>query len=95
MSWPARPGFWGKDEPLEFPPTTEGKHALLQEIASTWADPFKSFLQQVPNDAEIQGLEVQDFIPPLGFRARGRVTLMGDSVHAMAMCESQRNSNLC
>ncbi|KAI1323139.1 FAD binding domain-containing protein [Xylariaceae sp. FL0255] len=85
VSWEPRPGLLGREEPLKFPESQDERRALIHEIADTWTEPFKSFIHSIPKETEIQVLVVQDYIPPLDFKQKGRVTLIGDSVHAMAM----------
>ena len=88
VSWEQKAGFLGREKPLQCPESQQERHELLREIATTWQEPWKSFALSIPKDTDIQLLIVQDFIPPVGFRQRGRVTMLGDSVHAMAMCKS-------
>lgn len=76
----------GHESPLEFPTTNEGNHELVQALGDTWAEPFHSFVRQIPPDTEIKHLGVTDFAPPKGLRTSGRAVLMGDSLHNMAMC---------
>ncbi|KAJ2897448.1 putative FAD-dependent monooxygenase [Zalerion maritima] len=85
VSWPFREGFFGSSEPTEMPPTKETKTELVRKLAATWKDPFRSFVLGIPEDTEFIGLDLTDFPPPKGLRSQGRVTLMGDAIHAMAM----------
>jgi 2-polyprenyl-6-methoxyphenol hydroxylase-like FAD-dependent oxidoreductase len=85
ISWPHRPGFLNLPAPLECPPTNEGKHQLIKSFAQTWAEPFRSLVQNIPSETEIKALDIQDFPPPKDLRTTGRAVLMGDALHAMAM----------
>lgn len=59
----------------------------MQKIGATWAEPFRTLVQSVTDEDAIKGLEPIDFPPPRGLHSIGRVALMGDAMHAMAMCE--------
>lgn len=86
VSWPHRPGFLGCCEPLDTPPSQAERRKLIEKLSLTWADPFRSFLGNVSSDAEIKSLDVADFPPSRGLHSQGRAVLMGDALHAMAMC---------
>lgn len=88
VSWPYSEGFFGSSEPIEAPSTNEERHRLIQKFAATWAEPFRSITQAIPEDTDIKSLDLQDYPPPKGLRTTGRAVLMGDSLHAMAMCKS-------
>ncbi|KFA76996.1 hypothetical protein S40288_08590, partial [Stachybotrys chartarum IBT 40288] len=85
VSWPYRGGFLGRAEPLDFPATNEERHKFLEELAGTWADPFRSIIRTIPDDTDIKPLDLQDYVPPKDLRSTDRVALMGDAFHAMAM----------
>ncbi|KAF4445786.1 hypothetical protein F53441_10535 [Fusarium austroafricanum] len=85
VSWPYREGFLNSPSPIEIPETFEERHALVQGLAATWAEPFRSLALAIHPDAEIKGLLIQDLPPPKGLQTTGRAVLMGDALHAMAM----------
>lgn len=87
MSWPYRAGFLGNEAPVEIPETNEERHALIQKIGANWADPFGTFVRNISSDEVLKDLIPQDYPPPLDLRSRTKAVLMGDAVHAMAMCE--------
>lgn len=88
ISWPDRPGFLGEPEPTDFPPTNDGKLRLIRSFAERWAEPFRSLALGLPPETDVKQLELFDYAPPKGLRSSGRVVLMGDAFHAMAMCKS-------
>lgn len=90
VSWPYREGFLDESTPTEIPATDDEKHKLIKRLAETWAEPFRTLALSVPGDAELKPLAPQDFPPPQGLRTTGRAVLMGDSIHAMAMCKCDR-----
>lgn len=89
VSWPYRPNFMGHDEPLETPENNRDRVALMKQISSNWADPFRSIVHAIPDDAEIKPITLEDWVPPLehwnDVPGSGRVVLVGDSAHAMTM----------
>ncbi|KAF6798720.1 FAD binding domain protein [Colletotrichum sojae] len=85
ISWPDRPGFLGEPEPTDFPPTNDGKLRLIRSFAERWAEPFRSLALGLPADTDVKQLELFDYAPPKGLRSSGRVVLMGDAFHVMAM----------
>ncbi|KAK0704639.1 hypothetical protein B0H67DRAFT_673879 [Lasiosphaeris hirsuta] len=84
-SWPIRDGFFGAPSPIPFPSTTQGGVELIKKFANTWAEPFRSLVEKIPEDADVKFLEPYDWTPPRGFRGAGRVALVGDAFHPMAM----------
>ncbi|KAJ6439680.1 FAD binding domain-containing protein [Purpureocillium lavendulum] len=85
VSWPYREGFLGRSSPLEVPESNQQRHELLDELAQTWAEPFRSVFRDIPDAAEIKNIELHDWAPPYGFRSAGSVLLMGDALHHMVM----------
>ncbi|KAK3490273.1 uncharacterized protein B0T23DRAFT_320116 [Neurospora hispaniola] len=47
--------------------------------------PFKSLVYNAPAGTEVKRLDLTDWAPPKGLRSRGRVALVGDALHPMAM----------
>ena len=88
VSWPYRPGFFDSPSPTDIPENNKEKLALIHQFAQTWAEPFRSLALSIPQDADLKPLAPQDFPPPLDMHSTGRAVLMGDSIHAMAMCKS-------
>ncbi|EFQ25974.1 FAD binding domain-containing protein [Colletotrichum graminicola] len=85
ISWPNRPGFLGKQEPTDYPQTNAGKIELIKSFAEGWSEPFRGIALGIPHDTDVKQLDLYDYPPPKGLRSKGRVVLMGDAFHAMAM----------
>ncbi|RGP79897.1 hypothetical protein FLONG3_1968 [Fusarium longipes] len=85
VSWPYRPGFFGRDLPIEIPESVEEQKRLIHDFAKTWAEPWQSLALGVTVNSDIKGLKLQDLPPPVDLRTTGRAVLMGDALHAMAM----------
>lgn len=87
ISWPVRPE---KGLP-EVPKAQADRLALMKHLSRDWADPFHLIIQAIPDDADPATLRLEDWPPPLHPRKDGwdnmggRVTLAGDSAHAMTM----------
>ncbi|KAL8687312.1 MAG: hypothetical protein Q9218_006479 [Villophora microphyllina] len=87
VSWPYRKGFRGREKPLDVPSTNEARIALMKELVGGWANPFRDAVINIPADAEIKAIALEDFLPKKGLwdNRGGKVTLMGDAAHAMTM----------
>ncbi|KAH7074785.1 FAD binding domain-containing protein [Paraphoma chrysanthemicola] len=57
----------------------------VRTVANEWAEPFRSFVQLIPDTANVQRLEIDDFDPQETSQVHRRVLLVGDSSHAMTM----------
>lgn len=90
VSWPWRAGFKGLDMPLDTPEKDEERVKLMQELAEGWTEPFRECVMNIPADAAVKAIALEDFVPKPGLwdNRDGRVTLMGDAAHAMTMCMS-------
>jgi hypothetical protein len=93
VSWPYRAGFFGRDTPIEIPETVEEQRNLIHDFAKTWAEPWGTLALGVSVDSDVKGLKIQDLPPPADFQTTGRAALMGDALHAMAMCKYITSSN--
>ncbi|KAI4266297.1 MAG: hypothetical protein L6R38_008838 [Xanthoria sp. 2 TBL-2021] len=87
LSWPYREGFRGREKPLDPPSTNEERVKLMKELVDGWANPFYDCVMNIPADAEIKAIALEDFVPKkaLWDNKDGRATLMGDAAHAMTM----------
>lgn len=88
MSWPIRNGFFNQPSPIDFPATSAGRVELIKKFADKWAEPFRPLAHSIqPSTTEVKCLELYDWPPPKGLRTNGRVALVGDALHPMAMCK--------
>lgn len=85
FSWPVRDLFFGNPTGIPFPVDDQDAIKLIKTFAETWAEPFRSLASTIPEDADVKCLELYDWAPPKGLRGKGRVALMGDAFHPMAM----------
>lgn len=61
----------------------------MKKLASGWAEPFSSIVQDIPAGIEAKPIALEDWPPSKGLwdNAGGRITLVGDAAHAMTMCK--------
>ncbi|KZF23445.1 FAD binding domain protein [Xylona heveae TC161] len=85
VSWPFRPGFYGFPDPLEVPKDPSERLALIKKLVDPWKEPFRSIIQDLPDDTEPAIVNLQDWILPAIDQGKGRVTLIGDAAHPMTM----------
>ena len=91
LTWPFRKGFFGNSEPTEVPQTNFERISLMKKIASTWVEPFRSIVLDIPDETETKPIVLQDWPPPQSVHGHGRVVMIGDAVHPMVMRESFRH----
>jgi 2-polyprenyl-6-methoxyphenol hydroxylase-like FAD-dependent oxidoreductase len=84
-SWPYRAGFLGRADPTEIPNTKTGQLSWMKHLASEWAEPFKSIVQNIPHESEVMPVHLADWLPRRMNGFGGRVILVGDSAHTMVM----------
>ncbi|KAI4198288.1 MAG: hypothetical protein LQ350_005371 [Teloschistes chrysophthalmus] len=63
VSWPWREGFRGRETPLDIPSTNEERVTLMKELVQGWANPFRDAVMNIPADAEIKPIALEDFVP--------------------------------
>ncbi|KAM0722681.1 hypothetical protein Q7P37_002122 [Cladosporium fusiforme] len=84
-SWPYRENWLERADPTDVPNVKTGQLVLMKHLSESWAEPFRSIVQNIPRDAEIQPIELADWLPRKSSGFAGRVTLLGDAAHAMVM----------
>ena len=67
--------------------TNDERLTVIRNTAQDFAEPFRSFLSLVPNDANVKQLDLDDWAFPNDSSATGSITLVGDAAHAMTMCK--------
>ena len=81
-----RDNFFGHPAPIPFPETNQGRLDLVKSFAATWVEPFHSLVLGIPDDTDVKTLDLSDYLAPADLRGSGRAVLLGDALHAMAMC---------
>lgn len=84
-SWPYRENWLERVDPTECPNTKTGQMFLMKNLSESWAEPFRSLVQDMPKDTEIRPIELADWLPRPSAGFEGRVTLVGDAAHTMVM----------
>lgn len=84
-SWPYRENWLGRVDPTECPNTRTGQLFLMQNLSESWAEPFRSLVQDMPRDTDIRPIELADWLPRPSKGFGGRVVLVGDAAATMVM----------
>jgi 2-polyprenyl-6-methoxyphenol hydroxylase-like FAD-dependent oxidoreductase len=86
-SWPYRENFFGRVDPSDVPNTDFGQLIWMKSLSAEWAEPFRSIVQNIPEDAEIKPVVLEDWVPRRSSQDTfdGRVVLAGDAQHSMVM----------
>ncbi|KAL1610871.1 hypothetical protein SLS59_000508 [Nothophoma quercina] len=63
--------------------TNDERLTVIRNTAQDFAEPFRSFLSLVPDDANVKQLDLDDWAFPNNSSATGSITLVGDAAHAM------------
>lgn len=87
VSWPYREGFFGRADASNVPNTNMGQLSWMKALSADWVEPFKSIVQNIPIDSEIEPVPLTDWVPRRNSDDifGGRVVLMGDAMHSMVM----------
>jgi hypothetical protein len=90
ISWPYKPWFLGHEKPVEVPVGNKERLQWLKSISNCWVEPFRGVVQDIPEDAEVKVVNLEDWPPVKGAwdNVGGKITLIGDAAHAMTMCKS-------
>lgn len=78
---------WPEEKDIQMPTANAERITLMKRLTSDWAEPFRSLIQNLPNDADVISINMEDWLPEENTHGRGRVTLMGDAAHAITMCQ--------
>jgi 2-polyprenyl-6-methoxyphenol hydroxylase-like FAD-dependent oxidoreductase len=57
----------------------------MRSLSETWAEPFRSLVQNMPKDSDIRPIELADWLPRPSTGFEGRVVLVGDAAATMVM----------
>lgn len=78
---------WIAKDPVSdaIPKTNPERIAMMKKRASDFAEPIRSIVMDIPDDLESTPLRLSDFPCRYWDNRGGRVTLAGDSAHAMTM----------
>lgn len=63
-SWPYRPGFLGRSDPIDIPASNADRIAFMKTLAAGWAEPFRSVVLDIPPHAEPTAISLEDWPPP-------------------------------
>jgi hypothetical protein len=93
VSWPIREGRDSLFSTINTE-TNQCRISLLKRFALMWAEPFRSLVLNMPKLTKTTRITLSDWPPPPGLRTSGSVALVGDALHAMAMCRSMTSPSV-
>ncbi|KAL2008410.1 hypothetical protein VTN00DRAFT_6604 [Thermoascus crustaceus] len=76
---------WPEEKDIRIPTANAERITLMKRLTSDWAEPFRSLIQNLPNDADVISIDMEDWLPEEGAHGKGCITLMGDAAHTMTM----------
>jgi 2-polyprenyl-6-methoxyphenol hydroxylase-like FAD-dependent oxidoreductase len=85
ISWPYRENWLDRVDPTECPNTRTGQSFLMRNLSESWAEPFRSLVQNMPKDTDIRPIELADWLPRASTGFGGKVVLVGDAAATMVM----------
>lgn len=91
ISWPYREGFFGRADSSDVPNTQVERLSWMKSLSAEWVEPFRSLVQNLPQDCEVKPVELSDWVPKKNVENvfDGRVVLLGDAFHPMVMYRGQ------
>ncbi|KAL1972577.1 hypothetical protein VTN31DRAFT_6991 [Thermomyces dupontii] len=83
---------WSYDKNIEIPDNDAETVALIKQLTSNWASPFRELIETIPEDAELRRIHISDWYPTTK-REHERVVVMGDAAHSMTMFRGEGGNN--
>lgn len=84
LCWPYESDWLGRVDPTDVPNTKIGQRALFRHLSESWAEPFRSFIQNMPRDADIQPVNLTDGFLDMSAGFGGRATLAGQAAKPLS-----------
>lgn len=84
LCWPYRANWLDRVDPTDCPNTKIGQRVLIRHLSESWAEPFRSFVQNMPRDADIQPVDLMDGYIDMSAGFGGRVTLAGQAANPVS-----------
>jgi hypothetical protein len=79
---------WADSKGIPVPKDNAERIALMKKLTDNWAEPFRSLVEKLPEDAEARSIRIEDWMfTPSHPHDHPRAVLMGDSAHTMTMCK--------
>lgn len=78
---------WADSKDIAVPQNNADRIALMKKLTENWAEPFRSLVHRLPDDAEARSIRIEDWLfQPNRRTVHPRAVLMGDAAHTMTMC---------
>ncbi|GLI77979.1 hypothetical protein PoHVEF18_006276 [Penicillium ochrochloron] len=85
---------WADSKGIPVPKDNAERIALMKKLTDNWAEPFRSLVQKLPEDAEARSIRIEDWMfTPSRTHDHPRAVLMGDSAHTMTMFRGEGANN--
>ncbi|KAJ5260522.1 hypothetical protein N7478_012127 [Penicillium angulare] len=85
---------WADSKGIVLPASGPDRIALMKKLTDNWAEPFRSLVQKLPEDAEVRSIRIEDWMFKLGNEHKHpRTVLVGDSAHTMTMFRGEGANN--
>ncbi|KAH8426430.1 FAD-dependent oxidoreductase [Aspergillus melleus] len=84
---------WSDDRGIDIPAGTKERIALMKSLTGDWAEPFRSLVHDLPDDADVVPIKIEDWMQEQETNKQPRAVLLGDSAHSMTMFRGEGANN--
>ncbi|KAK1141608.1 hypothetical protein N8T08_008872 [Aspergillus melleus] len=84
---------WSDDKGIDIPAGTKERISMMKSLTGDWTEPFRSLVHDLPEDAEVVPIKVEDWMQVKGTKKQPRAVLLGDSAHTMTMFRGEGANN--
>ncbi|KAJ5138097.1 hypothetical protein N7526_004330 [Penicillium atrosanguineum] len=85
---------WADSKDITLPSDNSDRVALMKKLTDNWAEPFRSLVQNLPEDIEARSIRVEDWLfQPGRTNVHARAVTLGDAAHTMTMFRGEGANN--